>query len=137
MVRDRPVISADLPEALVRKRKAELIETCRQTNTQPSVRDLVRQLGLSTTTFRRRLPDIVREPGILRSTPSVPAPGPSEHDRLVSRNAKPRRRNQELTSELAPATAQIQHLARTTAELYEVLENVSKITNVQSKMSLR
>ncbi|MER6787935.1 hypothetical protein ABT330_25495 [Streptomyces sp. NPDC000658] len=92
---------SDLPEALVRKRMNEMLETCQWTNTKPSVLKLACQLGLSNTTFRRRFPDIARELGTLRAAPAMPADGPSEHDRLIDRNAKLRRRNQELASELA------------------------------------
>ncbi|MFH8585706.1 hypothetical protein ACH4GP_15020 [Streptomyces celluloflavus] len=128
---------SDLPEALVRKRMAEMIETCRQTNTKPSVLKLARQLGLSNTTFRRRFPDIAQELGALRSAPADPADGPTTHDRLIARNAKLRRRNQELTSDLALAIAQLQQLALTNERLRESLESASKITNIHGKRTPR
>ncbi|MFE2495665.1 hypothetical protein [Streptomyces scopuliridis] len=61
---------SELPEALVRKRMNEMLETCQRTNTKPSVLKLAQQLGLSNTTFRRRFPDIARELGTLRSSTS-------------------------------------------------------------------
>ncbi|MET9500016.1 hypothetical protein [Streptomyces sp. NPDC006552] len=64
---------SDLPEALVRKRMTDMLETCRQTNSRPSVLALARQLGLSNTTFRRRFPGIAQELGTLRSTPASTA----------------------------------------------------------------
>ncbi|MGW0885769.1 hypothetical protein [Streptomyces sp. NPDC002671] len=124
---------SDLPEALVRKRMAEMIETCRQTNTKPSVLKLAHQLGLSNTTFRRRFPDIVQELGTLRSTPADPADGPTAHDRLVARNAKLRRRNQELTSDLALAVAQLQQLALTNERLREALEAQMKVSHIDDR----
>ncbi|MET9564306.1 hypothetical protein [Streptomyces tauricus] len=128
---------SDLPEALVRKRMAEMIEACRQTNTKPSVLKLAQQLGLSNTTFRRRFPDIAQELGTLRSTPADPADGPTAHDRLIARNAKLRRRNQELTSDLALAVAQLQQLALTNEQLREALEDVSTVTSIHSKRGCR
>ncbi|MFE9813052.1 hypothetical protein [Streptomyces sp. NPDC005548] len=124
---------SDLPETLARKRMNEMLETCQRTNTKPSVLKLAGQLGLSNTTFRRRFPDIARELGTFRSAPAIPADEPSEHDRLIARNAKLRRRNQELASELALATAQLQHLALTNERLREALENASKITSIHGK----
>ncbi|MFF8643236.1 hypothetical protein [Streptomyces sp. NPDC015345] len=124
---------SDLPEALARKRMNEMLEICQQTNTKPSVLRLARRLGLSNTTFRRRFPDIARELGALRSASVIPADGPSEHDRLIARNAKLRRRNQELVSRLALAVAQLQHLAMTNERLREALENASKITSIHGK----
>jgi DNA-binding transcriptional regulator YhcF (GntR family) len=128
---------SDLPEALVRKRMAEMIETCRQTNTKPSVLKLAQQLGLSNTTFRRRFPDIAQELGTLRSTRVDPANGPTTHDRLIARNAKLRRRNQELTSDLALAVAQLQQLSLTNEQLRKALEDVSKVTSIHSKRGCR
>ncbi|WP_331735991.1 hypothetical protein [Streptomyces sp. NBC_00057] len=104
----------DLPEALVRKHLQEVLDTCRETNKQPSVLMLARRLDLTNTTFRRRYPDIAREIADHRAAPAAPRSGPTAHDRLVARNAKLRRRNRELTSQLAVAVAQIQfrHSAR-------------------------
>ncbi|MFD4578077.1 hypothetical protein ACFWNK_37970 [Streptomyces sp. NPDC058417] len=124
---------SDLPEALVRKRMAEMVETCRQSNTKPSVLKLARQLGLSNTTFRRHFPDVARELGTLRSAPADPADGPTAQDRLIARNAKLRRRNQELSSDLALAIAQIQQLALTNERLRAALEGASKITNIHGR----
>ncbi|MFF5297890.1 hypothetical protein ACFY5F_00860 [Streptomyces sp. NPDC013161] len=124
---------ADLPEALVRKRLSEMLDTCRQTNTRPSVLTLARRLGLTNTTFRRRFPDIAQEIGALRSAPAATPGGPSEQDRLVARNAKLRRRNRELADDLALAIAQIQHLALTNERLHGALESASKVTNIHSR----
>lgn len=124
---------SDLPEALVRKRMEEMLETCRQANTKPSVLKLARQLGLSNTTFRRRFPDIAQELGTLRTAPADPADGPTAQDRLVARNAKLRRRNQELASDLALAVAQIQFLALRSARLEEALEASAKITHINER----
>ncbi|MFE2050974.1 hypothetical protein ACFXAS_21015 [Streptomyces sp. NPDC059459] len=78
----------DLPEALVRKHLQEALDTCRETNKQPSVLMLARRLDLTNTTFRRRYPDIAREIADHRATPTAPRSGPTAHDRLVARNAK-------------------------------------------------
>ncbi|MFD7487739.1 hypothetical protein ACFRFU_52645 [Streptomyces sp. NPDC056704] len=124
---------SDLPEALVRKRMTDMLETCRQTNTRPSVLALARQLGLSNTTFRRRFPDIAQELCTLRSTPASTADGPTEHDRLIARNAKLRRRNHELADELALAIAQIQHLALRIEGLQEALKSAANVTSINSR----
>ncbi|MFJ5924667.1 hypothetical protein ACIQF6_18910 [Kitasatospora sp. NPDC092948] len=123
----------DLPEALVRKRMTEMVEACIQTNTKPSVLKLARQLGLSNTTFRRRFPDIARELSRFRSAPVDPADEPTAHDRLIARNAKLRRRNQELTSDLALAVAQLQQLALANDQLRKALEDASKVTNIRAR----
>ncbi|MER6206330.1 hypothetical protein [Streptomyces sp. NPDC001642] len=128
---------SDLPEAVARNRMNETLEICQRTNTKPSVLKLARQIGLSNTTFRRRFPDSARELGALRSASVIPADGPSEHDRLIARNAKLRRRNQKLASELALAVAQLPHVAMTNERLREALENASKITSIHGKRSPR
>jgi len=58
----------DLPEAHVRKHLQEVLDTCRETNTAPSVLMLARRLGLTNTTFRRRYPEIAREIAEHRAT---------------------------------------------------------------------
>src|SRR3954462_10698488 len=100
----------DLPEALVRKHLQEVLDICRETNTRPSVLMLARRLDLTNTTFRRRYPDIAREIADHRAAPASPRSGPTEHDKLIARNAKLRNRNRELAVQLALAAAQIQHL---------------------------
>ncbi|MET8682421.1 hypothetical protein ABZW18_33900 [Streptomyces sp. NPDC004647] len=127
----------DLPEALVRKHLQEVLDNCRETNTRPSVLMLARRLDLTNTTFRRRYPDIAREISDHRSAPTAPRSGPSEHDRLVARNAKLRRRNRDLTTQLALASAQVQHLALRNERLQEALEEATNITSINSKSRLR
>ncbi|MBP5898108.1 hypothetical protein [Streptomyces scabiei] len=124
---------ADLPEALVRKHLQEVLNACRESNTRPSVLMLARRLDLTNTTFRRRYPEIAREVGDYRATPAAPRSGPTEHDRLVARNAKLRRRNRELTTQLALAAAQIQHLALRNERLQEALEEASNVTSINSR----
>ncbi|MFE7017575.1 hypothetical protein ACFVAQ_45160 [Streptomyces sp. NPDC057651] len=109
----------DLPEALVRKHLEEVLKTCRETTTRPSVLMLARRLDLTNTTFRRRYPDIAREIGEQRTAPTAPRTGPTEHDRLIARNAKLRRRNRDLSAQLAVAAAQIQHLTLHNQRLQE------------------
>lgn len=123
----------DLPEALVRKHLQEILETCGETNTRPSVLMLARRLDLTNTTFRRRYPEIAREISEQRAAPITPRSGPSEHDRLVVRNAKLRRRNRELTAQLALAAAQIQHLALQNQRLREAAESTANVTNINSR----
>ncbi|MFF9244705.1 hypothetical protein ACF1AY_38220 [Streptomyces sp. NPDC014776] len=122
----------DMPEALVRKHLQEVLGTCRETNKQPSVLMLARRLGLTNTTFRR-YPEIAREIADHRAVPAAPRSGPTEHDRLVVRNAKLRRRNRELTSQLALAAAQIQHLALRSERLQKALEEASNVTSITSR----
>ncbi|MFI6688746.1 hypothetical protein [Streptomyces sp. NPDC050485] len=124
----------DLPEALVRKHLQAVLDTCRATNTRPSVLMLARHLDLSNTTFRRRYPDIVQEIADHRATPSTArSSGPTEHDRLVARNAKLRRRNRDLTSQLALAAALVQNLSLRNERLQEALEEASKVTSINSR----
>ncbi|HEY9332328.1 MAG TPA: hypothetical protein VIS09_29495 [Streptomyces sp.] len=124
---------ADLPEALVRKHLQEVLDTCQESNTRPSVLMLARRLGLTNTTFRRRYPDIAREISELRAAAPTARSGPSAHDKLVARNAKLRRRNRELTAQLALAAAQVQRLAVLNERLREAVESASKVTHINSK----
>ncbi|WP_328373637.1 hypothetical protein OG800_50665 (plasmid) [Streptomyces sp. NBC_00445] len=88
---------------------------------------------LTNTTFRRRYPEIAREIADHRATPAAPRSGPTEQDRPVARNAKLRRRNRELTTQLALAAAQIQHLALHNERLQEALEEASNVTSINSR----
>lgn len=123
----------NLPEALVRKYLQEVLDTCRETNTRPSVLMLARQLDLTNTTFRRRYPEIARELAGHRATPTALRSGPTEHDRLIARNAKLRRRNRDLSAQLALAAAQIQHLALRNERLHEALETASNVTSIKRR----
>lgn len=127
----------DLPEALVRKHLQEVLDTCRETNKQPSVLMLARRLDLTNTTFRRRYPDIAQEIADHRADSTAPPSGPTEHDRLVARNAKLRRHNRELTTLLALAAAQIQNLALRNERLKEALEKTSNVTSINSRAPRR
>jgi hypothetical protein len=127
----------NLPEALVRKHLQEVLNTCRETNKQPSVLMLARRLNLTNTTFRRRYPDIAREIADHRADSTAPPGGPTAHDRLVARNAKLRRHNRELTAQLALAAAQIQNLALRNERLKEALEATSNVTSINSRAPRR
>jgi hypothetical protein len=59
------------------------------------------------------------------------------HDRLVARNAKLRRYNRELTTQLALAAAQIQNLALRNERLKEALEKTSNVTSINSRAPRR
>ncbi|MFI6007092.1 hypothetical protein ACIA98_43430 [Streptomyces sp. NPDC051366] len=131
----RPV--PDLPEALVRKHLQEMLDACRATNARPSVLTLARRLNLTNTTFRRRYPEIAQEISEQRAAPATPRRGPTEHDKLIARNAKLRRQNRDLVTQLALAAAQIQHLALRTQRLQTALESASKVTNISSRTSPR
>ncbi|WP_405433349.1 hypothetical protein [Streptomyces anulatus] len=123
----------DLPEALVRKHLQEVLDTCHETNTAPSVLMLARRLDLTNTTFRRRYPEIAREIADHRAAPTTLRSGPTEHDRLVARNAKLRRRNRELNTQLALAAAHIQHLALRNERLEEALKSAANVTSINSR----
>ncbi|MBK6042240.1 hypothetical protein [Streptomyces sp. MBT55] len=123
----------NLPEALVRKHLQEVLDTCRETNTAPSVLMLARRLDLTNTTFRRRYPEIAREIADHRAAPTTLRSGPTEHDRLIARNAKLRRRNRELTTQLALAAAHIQHLALRNERLLEALKSAANVTSINSR----
>lgn len=123
----------DLPETLVRKRLQEVLDACRETRTRPTVLMLARRLEMTNTTFRRRYPEIVQEVADRRTAPAAPRSGPTEHDRLLARNAKLRRRNRDLTAQLALAAAQIQHLALRNARLEEALEAQAKLSHINER----
>ncbi|NEA67466.1 hypothetical protein [Streptomyces sp. SID12488] len=127
----------DLPKALVRQHLQEVLDTCRETNKQPSVLMLARRLDLTNTTFRRRYPDIAREIADHRAAPTTPRSGPTAHDRLVARNAKLRRHNRELTAQLALAAAQIQDLALCNERHQEALGETSNVTSTSSRAPRR
>ena len=127
----------DLPEALVRKHLQEVLDICRETNKQPSVLMLAHRLDLTNTTFRRRYPDIAQEIADHRAASTAPPSGPTVHDKLVARNAKLRRHNRELTTQLALAAAQIQNLALRNERLKEALEETSNVTSINSRAPRR
>ncbi|MCT6779853.1 hypothetical protein LXH09_24730 [Streptomyces sp. CS7] len=120
----------DLPEALVRKHLQQVLDACRESNTRPSVLMLARSLGLTNTTFRRRFPEVAREISEHRTAPSTPRGGLTEYDKLIARNAKLRRRNRDLTAQLALAAAQVQHLALRVAQMREALESQAKVSRL-------
>jgi hypothetical protein len=122
---------AGITEALVRKKLQELLTICEQQRRRPSVLALARQLGMSNTTFRRHYPEIVCEISGHRSLPANPVSSTrSEYDRLVARNAKLRRSNRGLTSQLKLAVAQVQYLALRNAGLQEAVETAAKVTHL-------
>ncbi|WP_327380548.1 hypothetical protein [Streptomyces sp. NBC_01207] len=91
----------NLPETLVRKHLQEVFDACQESNTRPNDLMLARRLDLANTTFRRRYSEITREISEHRAAPTTPTSGPTEYDKLVARNAKLRRRNRDLTTQLA------------------------------------
>ncbi len=75
---------------------------------RPSVLTVARRSGLSNTTFRRHFPDIARELSEARRTPPADitsSPAAADHARLVARNARLRRDNQQLRQHLQLASA--------------------------------
>ncbi|MFJ2420240.1 hypothetical protein [Streptomyces brevispora] len=94
---------------------------------------LARRLGLTNTTFRRHFPEIAREVSERRAAPTTPRGGPTEHDKLVARNAKLRRRNRDPSNQLALATAQIQHLALRAAQMQEAVEAQAKVSHIADR----
>ncbi|MFC9624898.1 hypothetical protein ACFTXM_34715 [Streptomyces sp. NPDC056930] len=72
--------------------------------------------AVTRTTFRRYFPELATEISTIRLTPpgAPPAGEPSRYDKLVTRNAKLKRRNRELTDHLALATAHIQRITSRT-----------------------
>lgn len=121
------------PTSTPSKPSGEVLDTCRETNTAPSVLMLARRLGLTNTTFRRRYPEIAREIADHRAAPTTLRSGPTEHDRLIARNAKLRRRNRELNTQLALAAAHIQHLALRNEGLQEALKSAANVTSINSR----
>ena len=119
-------------DARVRKAMNDMLESCAQAGTRPSVLALARQLGLTNTTFRRQHPDLVsqitqaRRPEPDATSPTVG----SAQQRLHARNAKLRRANRHLTDQLKLAAAQIQHLALENACLRATLEDQAKVARL-------
>lgn len=120
-----------LPDALVRKRLAETLTACHDSNRRPSVLAFARSLGMSNTTFRRQYPDLVQEISARRTTTAPEAQAPSAQDSLVARNAKLRRRNRELTAALALAAAQIQYVTLENTRFREALEAQQSVTRLR------
>jgi hypothetical protein len=127
-------VTIGISEALVRKRLQDMLTAREREGRRPSVLALARQLGLSNTTFRRHYPEIAREINHHRSQPADTVGNTANsYDRLVARNAKLRRRNHELTSQLKLATAQIQYLALRAAALEQALEDQAGITHLSNR----
>lgn len=105
---------------------------------RPSVLAVARRSGLSNTTFRRHFPDIARELSQARRTPPAyitSSPAAAEHDRLVARNARLRRDNQQLRQHLQPAIANIQRLTLEARQLRTQLEAATSVTRIGTRSS--
>jgi hypothetical protein len=99
---------------------------------------LAHQLGLANTTFRRHFPDIARELGQIRRTPTPEHTSSAARNpctKLQERNAKLGRDNAALTEHLELAIANIQRLTLETHQLREQLEAATKITRIKPQRS--
>jgi AraC-like DNA-binding protein len=126
--------SADIPaEARVRRVLDQYLIECHDNGKRPSVLALATRLGMSNTTFRRHFPEQAKEISGARSSTgsrTVAETRPSPHEILVARNARLRRANHTLTSNLRLAAAQIQRLGMENARLREALEASSNVTRI-------
>lgn len=88
----------------VRRVVDEVTESAKQAGTIPSTPAVARRLRMSNTTFRRNFPEIVRELGELRRTPTRTdqdtPDGQQRHIALHERNAKLLRDNRALHDQL-------------------------------------
>ncbi|MFE7400275.1 hypothetical protein [Streptomyces sp. NPDC057557] len=91
------------------------------------------------TTFRRHFPELATEISTIRLTPprAPPAGEPSRYDKLVTRNAKLKRRNRELTDHLALATAHIQRITLENQRLRQKLEAATGVTCLADRIPSR
>lgn len=119
-------------ETHVRKILREHLDRAAQTGNRPGVVALARHFGLTNTTFRRHFPDVAKEISAARTaSPSEDrARDTTRYDRLVARNAKLRRTNQELQAHIKLAAAHIQRLALENTRLTEQLEADAKVTRI-------
>lgn len=120
-------------EAHVRRVLEQYLTECHDNSKRPSVLALVTKLGMSNTTFRRHFPEQAREISETRSSTgssTVAETRPGPHEVLVARNARLRRANHTLTSNLRLAAAQIQRLGMENARLREALEASSNVTRI-------
>lgn len=121
-------------ETAVRRHLDDLLRACQENGTRPSVLALAALVGLGNTTFRRRFPEVADEIAThRRPTAHPPATGgPRPYDSLVARNARLRRSNRELTTQLKLAAAQIQYLAIRNERLSRALEDHSAVTRLDT-----
>jgi hypothetical protein len=120
-------------ETQVRQAFTRHVEQTRREGRRPSVLALAHQFGLSNTTFRRHYPEIVKELADIRRTPPTDvkdSPAAVERDRVVARNAKLRRANQELREQLHLAAATIARLSIDNNQLRTQLEQARGITRL-------
>jgi transposase-like protein len=123
-------------EPQVRQAFTDLVEQSCRSGRRPSVLALARQFGLTNTTFRRHYPEIVKELGEIRRTPTIDntdSPAATEHARTIARNAKLRRDNRQLRQQLDLAAANIARLAIDNHQLRQQLEQAQRITNIRSR----
>jgi hypothetical protein len=125
---------ANIPaEAQVRRVLDAYLSECHDNSKRPSVLTLASRLSLSNTTFRRHFPQHAQEISEARSRPEPPTRAdtrPSPYEELAARNARLRRANRTLTSNLKLAAAQIQRLGTENARLREALETSSNIAHI-------
>ncbi|MFI6048419.1 hypothetical protein ACIA8C_42890 [Nocardia sp. NPDC051321] len=91
---------------------------------------------MSNTTFRRHYPEIVKALGEIRRTPAgehKESTAAAEQARLVARNAKLRRDNQQLRCQIDLAAANLARLAIINHHLQHQLEEAHQITNITSR----
>ncbi|SHY88579.1 hypothetical protein [Mycobacteroides abscessus] len=120
-------------ETRVRQAFTRLVEQARREGRRPSVLALARQFAMSNTTFRRHYPEIVKELAGIRRIPATDvkdSPAALERNRLVARNAKLRRANQELREHLQLAATTIARLSIDNNRLRTQLEQASKVTKL-------
>lgn len=130
----------DLPSsARVAKALDEVLEAARSSGRQPSVLELARRVGLSNTTLRRNFPDAVSKIAAARQPQDAPttSEGPSPNERLIARNAKLRRANQELTATMKLAVAQIHRLSVENHRLRAELEAATAVTHLADRIPSR
>lgn len=122
----------------VREGFERLVLRAHQAGKRPSVLQLAREFGLTNTTFRRHFPDIARELSEARRTPTpktTNSPAADDHARLVARNARLRRDNQQLRQHIQLAVANIQRLTLEAHQLRAELESAANITPIHAKKS--
>lgn len=126
--------STDVPsETRARRVLEQYLSECEANGKRPSVLGLASRLGLTNTTFRRHFPDLAREISDTRTQQPTSAgtdKQPNPYDILVARNAKLRRTNRILTTNIQLAVTQIKHLGVDNARLREALETKNNVTHI-------
>ncbi len=121
--------SAPLTDAEVQQAIAELTET---TGKAPSALALARHLGIANTTFRRQFPALATDLSQARRNEVSSGEGrsPTRFEELKEQNSRLRRDNEELSTHLELAVANIQRLTLENHRLQRERDEAAGVTSI-------